>query len=287
MTDWKPLKRRWRKLRDRLFGRLIETRLGREMVVNALPGRVLSMTTDCGDHVLTFSPHDYIGRKVYRKGHFERGGIKRLVTVLEAEGALNRGKVLLELGGNIGTQTIYWAKTGFFPRIVTIEPDPRNFAFLSRNIRDNGLESMVTLVQSAAGDCVGMIDFYQNPDNHGKSSALRSSPRDRMMQVPVRPVEQVLTEHGIAPSDIGLIWMDIEGYEPVACRSMEGLMQAGVPLYMEFSPEFYGGEADAFRQSLARFYGRAFTFFEGKPLARMNPAELPLGDGQFDVLLLP
>lgn len=207
--------------------------------------------------------------------------------MLEAEGALNRGKVLLELGGNIGTQTIYWAKTGFFPRIVTIEPDPRNFAFLSRNIRDNGLESMVTLVQSAAGDCVGMIDFYQNPDNHGKSSALRSSPRDRMMQVPVRPVEQVLTEHGIAPSDIGLIWMDIEGYEPVACRSMEGLMQAGVPLYMEFSPEFYGGEADAFRQSLARFYGRAFTFFEGKPLARMNPAELPLSDGQFDVLLLP
>lgn len=287
MTDWKPLKRRWRKFRDRLFGRFLETRLGREMVVNALPDRVLSMTTDCGDHVLTFSPHDYIGRKVYRKGHFERGGIRRLLTVLEAEEALTPGKVLLELGGNIGTQTIYWARTGLFPRILTLEPDPRNFAFLSSNIRDNHLDALVTPVQVAAGDGTGTIDFFQNPDNHGKSSALRSSPRDRKLQVPVRAVDAVLAEQGLTPADIGLIWMDIEGYEPVACRSMQGLMQAGVPLYMEFSPDFYGSEADAFRRSLAPFYSRAFTFFEGKPVGRTSPASLPLGDGQFDVLLLP
>lgn len=256
------------------------------MLVQSLPPRVLEITTDCGDHVLTFSPHDYIGRKVYRKGHFERGAVRRLRALLEAEKVPLAGTVLLELGGNIGTQTIYWAREDLFSRILSMEPDPRNFALLKRNIGQNGLADRVALVQAAAGETEGVIDFFQNPDNHGKSSALRSSAKDRKIEVPVRPVEAVLAEAGISPDAVGLVWMDIEGYEPVACRSMLSLLKRGVPLYMEFSPAFYGGEAEAFRAELARHYRRAFLFIEDEPVREVAPGAVPLDRGQYDLLLL-
>lgn len=287
MAFWKRWKKRLKQARNRLARRFFETRQGRELLVGSLPARVLEMTTDCGDHILTFSPHDYIGRKVYRKGHFERDAVRRLITVLEGAGVRLEGRVLLELGGNIGTQTIYWAREGLFRSIVSVEADPRNFSLLSRNIAQNGLQDIVTAVQVAAGETEGMIDFFQNPDNHGKSSALRTSPSDVLIQVPVKPVPAILAGLGVDPGDIGLVWMDIEGYEPVACRSMEGLMAAGTPIYMEFSPGFYGAGAAPFRAHLARFYGRAWLFLEDEPAREVAPADLPLGIGQYDVLLLP
>jgi FkbM family methyltransferase len=48
---------------------------------------------------------------------------------------------LLEIGGNIGTQTVYFALSGAYSRIVSIEPDPRNFPLLQLNIRQNHLEA--------------------------------------------------------------------------------------------------------------------------------------------------
>lgn len=287
MAFWKRWKKRIRKLRNGLARRFFETRYGRELLIQSLPARVLDMTTDCGDHHMTFSPHDYIGRKIYRKGHFERGSVKRLRGLLETLGHPLSGTVLLELGGNIGTQTVYWAKEGLFSKIVSVEPDPRNFARLERNISQNGLADLVTLLQVAAGEAEGEIDFFQNPDNHGKSSALRLSARDRHLVVPVRPVDRIIADLGIAAREIGLVWMDIEGYEPVACRSMRGLMQAGVPIYMEFSPDFYGEEAQAFRDSLAAAYPRAFQFLEDQPVRERETGTLPLDIGQYDVLLLP
>src|SRR4051794_12933417 len=104
MKSWK---RRLRKWRNHLARRALGTRSGREMLINAVSPKILSMTADCGDHVLTFSPHDYIGRKIYRKGHFERDHVNRLLAVLRQRALLGPDKVLLELGGNIGTQTLY------------------------------------------------------------------------------------------------------------------------------------------------------------------------------------
>nr|WP_316655445.1 FkbM family methyltransferase [uncultured Gellertiella sp.] len=286
MATFKTLRRRWLKWRNRLAARFFETRYGRELLISALPERVLTVTTDCGDHRLTFSPHDYIGRKVYRKGQFEREGVQRLIGLLDGEQVPFRGKVLLEIGGNIGTQTIYWALTGLFRHIVSIEADPRNFDSLVANIRQNQLETLVTLVPCAAGETQGRIDFFQNRNNHGKSSAIRQSASDLLLKVPVKPVSQILTETGFDAADIGLIWMDIEGYEPVAARAMRELMAAGTPFYLEFSPDFYGAEADEFRRDLARFYRRALVLAEGRPMRWTTPAALPLDEGQFDVLLL-
>jgi len=199
---------------------------------------------------------------------------------------LRKGSALLELGGNIGTQTCYFALSGIYGRIVSVEPDPRNFRLLSANIADNGFETMVTAVNCAAGDREGQLDFYLNYKNHGKSSALRQNASDEKISVPVRPVADILAQAAVDPTDISLIWMDIEGYEPVACRSMQALMARQVPLYMEFTPAFYGKEqAKAFVGELASHYGECLAFFEDREQS-MRVADLPTEGEQFDVLFL-
>jgi len=288
MLTVKRVKRRIRKIRNRLARRFFDTRYGRELLVNVLPARLLTMTTDCSDHLMTFSPHDYIGRKIFRKGHFEREHVDRLLALLKTRGLWHEDTVLLELGGNIGTQTVYFGLSKAYNRIVSIEPDPRNFELLRTNITQNGLDGMVTLVNCAAGETDGEIAFFQHQDNHGKSSALRQSPSDREISVPARPVSTILAEAGIAPQSVGLVWMDIEGYEPVACRSMEALMALKVPLYMEFSPAFYGPEGSAeFVHYLAGFYTDCLVFTEDDDPVALKVAKMPIDRVQYDVLLLP
>ncbi|MBO9097026.1 MULTISPECIES: FkbM family methyltransferase [unclassified Rhizobium] len=280
----KNYKRRLRKLRDRLATRLFDMPFGRKLLIGGIGSRVLTLTVDCGDHIMSVSPSDYIGRKVFRKGHFERDHVDRLLAVLRERGLQRRGDVLLELGGNIGTQTIYFALSQAYRRIVTVEPDPRNVRLLSCNIQQNQLEDRVTLVNCAAGDRTGNLEFFQHHSNHGKSSAISKAGGSLKISVPVRPVAQILEEAGVAVGQVGLIWMDIEGYEPVACRSMHALMARRVPLYMEFTPAFYGREQAAdFKRQLAGFYQTCIMFSEDRQID-MQVDELPVTGDQFDVL---
>jgi FkbM family methyltransferase len=282
----KAWRRSVRKIRDRFATRLFDTRYGRELLVNAIGPRVTTMTIDCGDHLMSVSPSDYIGRKVFRKGHFERDHVDRLLSQLKERGLQRKGTVMLELGGNIGTQTVYFALSGAYDR--TVEPDPRNFQLLAANLRLNGLEDRVAAVNCAAGDRHGELEFFLNRSNHGKSSALRQSPNDEIISVPVRPVSEILADAAIDPRDIGLVWMDIEGYEPVACRSMQVLTERRVPLYMEFTSAFYGRQQSAdFVRYLAGFYRDCIVFSDGGEGTKALVTDLPVEGPQFDMLLIP
>ncbi len=279
--------KRMRKARNAVATRLFDSRTGRRLLIENIGPRVLSMTVDAGDHLMTFSPSDYIGRKVFRKGHFERDHVDRLIRVLADKGLMREESCLLEIGGNIGTQTVYFALSGAYTRIVSVEPDPRNFPLLQTNIHQNKLDELVTLVNCAAGEKVGQIDFFMNTNNHGKSSVFQKSASDRRTTVPVKPVTQILAELSVDPADIGLVWMDIEGYEPVACRSMVPLLSRRVPLYMEFTPLFYGPEQTRqFVEMLAGFYENCLVFFEEEEQA-MKVIDLPGSIEQYDVLFLP
>jgi FkbM family methyltransferase len=277
--------RRFNKCKFGVVSRFFDTKYGRKLLVNTIGPRIVNVTVDCGDHLMTVSPHDYIGKKVFRKGNFERDHVDRLLAALREMELLPGESTLLEIGGNIGTQTIYFALSQAFSKIISIEADPRNFELLQRNITQNNLEAKVLAVQCAAGDVEGEIDFFQHQNNHGKSSTTRKSQHDHKITVPVKPVDTILSEANIPPQEIGLIWMDIEGYEPVACNSMQTLLKRKVPLYMEFSPIFYGREQSiAFVQYLSRFYEDCIIFREDN-IEAIKVSALPLTEPQFDILL--
>ncbi|MCV3767626.1 FkbM family methyltransferase [Rhizobium sp. TRM95796] len=284
MSGWK---KRWSKTRDRWATRFFDTPMGRRLLIHGIGERAVSMTVDCGDHVMTFSPADYIGRKIFRKGHYDRDHVTRLMDILTQESIETSGGVLLELGGNIGTQTVYFALKKHFSRIVTVEPDPRNFALLSVNLAQNGLAGEVSALNCAAGEEPGSLDFFQNPDNHGRSGMIRRSAKDRQITVPVKPVSRLLEDAGVGEDDVALVWADIEGFEPVAFRSMQNLLQRRVPIHTEFTPELYGpADSARFRDWLGQYYDDCWVFIEDDR-RRMKVSDIPIGERQFDLLLLP
>lgn len=281
------MKRYHRNFRNRLIKRFLDTREGRNLLIQAISPRTLSMTVDLGDHVMTFVPSDYIGRSIFAKGHFDRDHVGRVLAVMRERGLPTEGKGLLELGGNIGTHTVYFALTKAFARIVTVEPDPRNYPLLLMNIEQNGFADVVTPVNCAAGEAEGALDFYLHPTNFGRSSPVARNETDVKISVPVRPVPAILDETGMRAEDIGLVWMDIEGYEPVAVRSMRSLMARRVPVYTEFSPDFYAsGEAEAFVRVLAEHYEDCLVYFEDVATPT-KVRDIPLDGRQLDILLLP
>jgi FkbM family methyltransferase len=282
------LGRRLTKWRDRLAQRFFDTRYGRDMLIRAIGPRTRYITVDCGDHLMTFSPEDYLGRSVFVKNHFDRDHVGRLMRKLRELGIEVEKKVLLEIGANIGTHTVYFALTGMFSRIVAVEPDPRNLELLEENVTQNGFGDLVRRLACAASDTEGELAFYLHPDNHGKSSPNPRHANDQRILVPAHPVPAILAEAGVAVDDVGLIWMDIEGYEPVACRSMQSLFARRIPVHLEFTSDFYGPvKAAEFIAFLARHYEHCFVFYNDDSEERLKVSEIPLDREQFDILLIP
>ena len=279
---------RLRKWRDRLARRFFDTRYGRDLLIKAIGPRTRFMTVDCGDHLMTFSPEDYLGRSVFVKNHFDRDHVGRLMGRLAGLGIDVKGKVLLEIGANIGTHTVYFALTGAFSRIVAVEPDPRNFELLDENVRQNGFGDLVLRMPYAASDHEAEIEFFLHPNNHGKSSPSPGHADDIRIAVPALPVPEILARAGVAEADIGVVWMDIEGYEPTASRSLLPLFKRRVPIHMEFTADFYGrAEAAEFVRLLAEYYDECLVFYNDDSEERMRVADLPLDREQFDILLIP
>ncbi len=286
-----PLKsaERWlrRDLRRKL-GTVLYTPAGRKFLARYMPSFVTQMCIDCGDHRLTVSPHELVGRKVIRHGHFSRDLVERVLALVAEHGGFDGRDVALDIGANIGTQSVYFALSGRFHRILAVEPAAGNLELLSLNVRQNGFDDRVTIVAAAVGDQDGSLALHLDPDNHGANSLVNAAAGAATVQVPVRRIDGLLREHGIDPQRIALVWMDIEGYEPVACRSMESLLSRQVPLLTEFQSSFMGeSDSAAFRDYLARFYRHCVVFPEKGGEQAVEVSRIPIQKGILDVLLLP
>jgi FkbM family methyltransferase len=259
----RALEARFRNARVRWMKALMSSTRGRKLIVDALPSEVRAMTVDCGDHVLTVSPHEFIGRQVITRGDYTRDLVAEVIALLDRHGRLpDREACVLELGANIGTHTVYLALTGRFRRILAVEPDPRNLALLRRNIEDNDLEPLVEVFACAAGACEDTLVLHQVEGNFGQSSLLPGTAgEDDGVRVPVRTVAGIRKEAEVEASEITLIWMDVEGFEPQACRGMPALLSRATPIFLEFSPEFHArADQREFAALLARHYSRCVLF---------------------------
>lgn len=277
-----------RRARVRIFKWLGNSRRGRKMLLDFLPANIREVTVDCGDHRITVSPHELIGRHVIATGGYTRDSVRHVLDALDQRRLLPRkGGCVLEIGANIGTHTLYLALTRRFDTIVAVEPDPRNLRFLRRNVEDNGLADVVRIVECAAGEAEDELMLHRIESNFGNSSFLHARPSDNGVVVPVRPVDAILDAAGIEADAVSLVWMDIEGFEPQAFRSMERLLSRQVPIYLEFSPGFYGPDGTAaFVRFIERHYSHCIVTARGEQHA------VPVGrlierTGQCDVLLLP
>jgi len=262
--------------------------------------------------LLTIDTADrYIARSLYCKGEFELDLMLRTAAHLRSIGAIPaKGTgTLLDLGANMGVTSVGMLTHDEFDRAIAIEPAPRNFELLQRNVRQNGLDRRVVCLPLAVSDRSGTVSFELSDTNFGdhrvrleggtKHEELDRESDRRVISVPSRPIDEMLAALPREFTDpLALVWMDVQGFEGFAIRGGASLFADAPPVMTEVWP--YGirrsgmaiAEFVALVQShWSRFWRlrgpRGDRHFASHPISAFSTVvdELGLG-GAYDNILL-
>ncbi|RZJ00915.1 MAG: FkbM family methyltransferase [Brevundimonas sp.] len=232
------LERTIRSLRNRALEGLLTSRAVRKAAYRRLSQSQSLVLRRYADHDLVIDPGDLVGTTVLETGDFDR---RRTEAVCRRATASGR-RTVLEIGANIGTQTLYFLKTGLFDQVICLEPDPRNLELLGLNIRLNELSEQARIIPAAAGAASGRLVLRRDAGNSG-GATLRADrlPQDIDSDVSVHvvTVDELVREGQIDPNQIGLVWMDAEGFEDEILSASTTLLSRRTPLAFEFTPGFY------------------------------------------------
>ncbi|WP_434723057.1 FkbM family methyltransferase [Mesorhizobium sp. RIZ17] len=217
------------------------------------------LVQDFGDHRIVFDPNDDpIGKTILESGSWHRPQFESILAALRGAGRLADRKIFLDVGANIGTQTIYALASGAFSRVMAIEPDAANLRTLQMNVILNGFEDRVDIVRAAAGDAMGTLYLNASETNSGGHKVADTPNGVRSAPVKVVTIESVLRERRLDPDQFGMLWVDVEGFEPEAVAGMSPIIECAIPLCVEFNALVYGQtKAREFFSYLAKHYTRA------------------------------
>ena len=214
------------------------------------------------DHSIAFSPAGNIGRALFVRGEYQRADLELVLELLQNHQCLTQGKTALDIGSNIGTQTIYMMLSGQFSNVVAIEPEPRNFKILNLNLALNNFEQSVKPLMVAVGEADGEMPLYLNSDNFscgGHSLVPQSSAA--VVKVQTRTVHSILQDAGIRPEEISFCWIDVEGFDELCLRQFVNAAGPLVPIFTEIGHDSDGKEgAERFLAFINSTYTYKYVF---------------------------
>lgn len=208
------------------------------------------LTRDTAHGRLTFYTNDQvIGRALYLHGAFDRDKAEQAFTLLQRENCLDASRnCLIDVGANIGTVCIDMVRQNRFARAIAIEPDPANFALLQRNIQQNGLNDRITPLAIGLSSERATVTFEQSGNNYGDHrvrlavAASDTTPNAfseeqwRTTTIEVKRLDDVLAERNIMPSEVALLWIDVQGHEWHVLQGAKNTITSEVPVLAEFWP---------------------------------------------------
>ncbi len=245
----------------------------------------------------------HIGFGLFVEGGFAQASIDLLVAWLRARGrTLGGADVIVDVGANIGSTCIPIVRAAGC-RAVAIEPEPGVFALLRENVERNGLADRCILIDAAVAVTGGQVTMTLGTDI-GAASVVSEMPgrpassiRGSRFDVRALPLGDAISGAGVHPSEVALVWADVQGSEAAVIETGEALWSLGVPLWAEFEPgllTMHGGVErfyTAASRSFDRFIEARRLFAEGLEAAPQDISRLrevlDLTPQQTDVLLLP
>lgn len=169
---------------------------------------------------------------------------------------LKQRPFIVDCGSNIGMSVLYFKMLYPQSEILAFEPDYEAFAYLQKNIEQNGIES-VYLHQKALSNMRGTIDFYYDPDKPGSLSM--STMKERMPKNK-QSVEAVPLSLFI-DREVDFLKMDIEGSEKDVIEelSKEGRLTYIKQMVIEYHHHIDTGE-DVFSHVLGQLENAGFGY---------------------------
>lgn len=223
-------------------------------------------------------------------GSFDREATKEVVKFATSKHA---DGIVIEIGANIGTQTVYANLEHRFARYIAIEPDPKNLSILKANLRLNGLSELVEVFPCALSNQSGNLDLVQTIHNSGASTVEKVEP-DILLQDDVSVVsvvackgDDLFSRLKIDPRDIALIWMDVEGHEAGVFEGMSATLECKPTIYFEYTPaRLSSHQIDVVENLILTKYSNFYIYREGFiPLTKKEIQELKFTRSHVDLLV--
>lgn len=255
-----------------------------------------------------------IGFWTFMNGTFDAETLEKGLSLLQVatdDGFSLAGRTVLDIGANIGTQTVPLLANWSAGRVIAIEPDAANATLLRQNIVANGFQESATVLELAVSDFDGVVKLERsdiNPGDHrvrveGSDQEARMGEEDRaLVDVRAARLDSLIEEGVVSEDDIALIWMDTQGHEAQVLAGATRLL-GRVPVITEYWP--YGlrrsGGLDLFHSLVAEHFGTVVDLQSaghGRGVRRLAAAEVATLAGRYaveddsresttDLLLLP
>jgi FkbM family methyltransferase len=139
------------------------------------------------------------------------------------------GETIVEVGANVGTETIRFADAvGPHGRVFAFEPDPSNLEQIRRMLLSGGIEH-VEVIPAAVSDVAGSIAFSPSLDEresgsgHIQDGATAGS--DAIIRVDCTTLDSIFTSRG----SVHHIFIDAEGAEVMILRGGRGVLRRDRP----------------------------------------------------------
>lgn len=170
---------------------------------------------------------------------------------------VSTGMVAFDLGANIGYVTLLLARNvGKDGQVYAVEPSPRNFALLKKNVEINTYADRVSIYQLAISSSNGEAQF-----NLSEASNLHSLVRNTHLRDVINVRTLTLDEFSKDKLRPNFIKMDIEGAEVEAVEGMREILkqrQGVMKILIEVHQMYYSQTRDFGRQ-LERLFGAGFA----------------------------
>lgn len=224
--------------------------------LRTIPRRDGLLRRKIGEHVMYLDQKDpglSATLRQMRPGDRERE--PAFMSILRQE--LAPGMTAIDIGANIGYVTLIMAKlVGPSGQVYAIEPHPRNYRILLKNIEANGYGNYVFPYEMGISNVNGALAFHvSDASNLHSMSATKHTKTS--ISVPVSTLDEFMK----GKSSPGFIKMDIEGHEVEALDGMhETLRQAESPvrILMEVHPMYYS-ETHSLEYQLRRLIDIGFN----------------------------
>jgi FkbM family methyltransferase len=220
---------------------------------------VIAVDTEVGRFFVSTGDLE-LGRNLFAGGgHDDVEGMERVLAYLggRAEGFALRGRVLLDIGANVGTTTVAALARFGVAHVYAFEPAPLNHALLEQNLVVNGLQGRATAVQAAVSDSDGVVELLLSPTNFADHRVHRSSSENDVLgrdavTVEAATLDTLVRKYGIDLDAVGLVWIDTQGHEPSVLAGATAVIEAGVPFVVEYWPFGLGRDGLERFESLVR-----------------------------------
>jgi FkbM family methyltransferase len=214
--------------------------------------------------------------------------LAQLMRLLDDEGVGERCRagIFVDVGANIGTSSLTAVSTHGFRAAIAVEPDHDNTRLLKSNIALNGLYDRITTYRSAVSDRAGTGWLIRNPRNSG-GHRLGPPGEGEGAEVEVTTLDGLLEELGVAPSEVGVLWIDVQGHERQVLEGARRVLEAAPPIVVELSKRT--GPIGA---TIAPHFTRLVDLRSGRMVPAAAVDDLVAGERQSgrrttDALLLP